>query len=130
MRQALAGFKQVIDAQALVMTFSDLFFVFGVIMLVVIPLVLFLRRCPRAARSRCIEPAMIPNTLLRGVLPVTAHSSAAASSARTTPVRRTSHRAPRPVRRSCAATRFETPSPSIHRQVVDGTARSGPERPR
>ncbi len=47
MRQALAGFKQVIDAQALVMTFSDLFFVFGVIMLVVIPLVLFLRPLPK-----------------------------------------------------------------------------------
>ncbi len=47
MRQALAGFKQIIDAQALVMTFSDLFFVFGVIMLVVIPLVLFLRPLPK-----------------------------------------------------------------------------------
>ena len=46
MRQALAGLKQVVDTQALVMTFSDLFFVFGVIMLVVIPLVLFLRPLP------------------------------------------------------------------------------------
>ncbi len=72
MRQALAGFKQIIDAQALVMTFSDLFFVFGVIMLSSSRSSCSCARCPRAARSRCIEPAMIPNTLLRGMLPVTA----------------------------------------------------------
>lgn len=46
-RLVLAGLKQTIDAQARVMTFSDLFFVFGIIMLVVIPLVLFLRPLPK-----------------------------------------------------------------------------------
>ncbi|WP_245436375.1 DHA2 family efflux MFS transporter permease subunit [Methylobacterium sp. V23] len=47
MRLALSGVKRMISAQATVMSFSDLYFVFGWILLAVLPLVLFLRPPPK-----------------------------------------------------------------------------------
>ncbi|MGX9981734.1 efflux MFS transporter permease [Methylobacterium fujisawaense] len=47
MRQTLGGLKRAITAQATVITFADLFLVFGWILLAVLPLVLFLRPPPK-----------------------------------------------------------------------------------
>ena len=50
-RQALRGVKQMISAQATVMSFSDLYIVFGWILLAVLPLVLFLRPPPKSGAA-------------------------------------------------------------------------------
>ena len=48
-QRAISSFGQLIRLQATVITFSDLFFVFGVILVLTIPLVLFLRPLPKNA---------------------------------------------------------------------------------